>query len=106
MKARKDWSRREWIARYICVLTALAALVGAVYLFRNESFAEVPLLLGVVMIVLAGSWAPELLLAPKLPKGQSFLEAVEIPRIASFLLAHGVYWLVAGIVVLYFARLR
>ena len=65
----------------------------------TQHFRFVPLLIGTAMILEGLCWAPQLLLSPKLPPAKSWLEPMEVPRITSFMLVHGAYWLIFDIVV-------
>jgi len=98
MKARKDWRWPEWLTRYLCALWGLGAFVIAIQSFLTEHFRFVLLLFGAAMLLQGLSWAPQILLSPALPPVRSALEPTEIPRITSFLLAHGAYFLILGIV--------
>jgi len=99
MKTRKDWSWKEWIARYVCILSSLGLFFYGVNFAFHAHYRFIPLLFGAAMILQGLAWAPYLLLVPDLPKPTTATqEAVEISRIASFLLTHGGYWLIFGLV--------
>lgn len=99
MKSRSDWKWPDWVARYVCALSGLALLVVAARSFYEQHFRFVPLLIAAAIILEGLSWAPQLLLSPKLPAAKSWFEPMEVPRITAFMLAHGSYWLIFGLIV-------
>ncbi len=86
------------------MLTSWIALVLSFMLRRQLPLAL--LLIGVGVIFAAFSWAPNILLRPTLPNSIRDMSAVEIPRIASFTLALGIYVLALAIVGAAFLSLR